>query len=110
MISIQIRIFAPQDKVSELIQFTNYIVDNIRKEDGCLKCDVLQDTSNNQLLIIDELWDSKQAAQTHLESTNLAALSGAKSILTLDLQILSSSMEPENSLQQEFNSRFSKMA
>ena len=108
MISIQIRIIAPPDKISELIQFTDYIVGNIRKEDGCQKCDVLQDTKNAQLFIIDELWQSKQKAQDHLNSNNLAALSGAKSILSLDLQIFSSSMETEHSLQQEFNRRFGK--
>ena len=102
MISIQIRIIAPQDKILEFKQFADSIVENIRKEDGCLKCDILQDTTKGQLFIIDELWDSKNAAQNHLNSHNLAALSGAKSILTLDLHIVSSTMEPENFLQQEF--------
>ena len=109
MISIQIRIIAPQDKISELRQFTDYIVGNIRQEEGCQKCDVLQDTAKAQLFIIDELWDSKKTAKKHLNSNNLAALSGAKSILALDLQVSSSSMEPERSLQQEFNRRFGKM-
>ena len=108
MISIQIRIIVPPDKITELLQFTDHVVENIREEDGCQRCDVLQDTHNAQLFIIDELWNSKQTAHNHLNSDNLAALSGAKSILALDLQIFSSSMEPDPSLEQEFNKRFGK--
>ena len=75
------RISVTPEKKKELYQTILPLLDSIRREKGCLKCNFYFDVGNNcESLLLGE-WESETDLNKHLQSPHFALLSAAISVL-----------------------------
>ena len=108
MISIRINLTAKPGKQLELIQSIRELKNVITKETGCYNCKILQNTENRDELVLTQQWYSKEMAQAHLDSENLAILVGAGSVLSQKVNVTLSKEPSIAALEKTFIERIVK--
>lgn len=54
-----------EDKIDVVKEIINKLIEQTLKEDGCIKYDIVQSTTNNGHLTMIEEWDSLESLQNH---------------------------------------------
>ena len=62
------------EKVDEATASLSGLVESSRKDAGCIRYDVLQNTSDPTDLTFDEEWDSEAAHDAHMETPHVLAV------------------------------------
>jgi len=65
----------------ELLQTLRSMIEEIRKEKGCMDCFFYQDVDNENIFIVIEEWKTQEELDSHLKSDMFSALIGMKSLL-----------------------------
>ena len=74
MVKVIAKFFVKEDKVEEFLKLANVLVEESRKEAGCVSYNLLQDVSNPQTLIMVEEWESAKILKTHMASAHFTSI------------------------------------
>jgi quinol monooxygenase YgiN len=85
MITVSVHLIIRPYKQVEFSQAIEGIGEKIAQEAGCLGCRVYQNIKNADEFLVIQEWKNEESAQEHLNSTNLAVLVGAKSVLSQEV-------------------------
>ena len=75
------------EKRKELIQTIRTIVQEVRRENGCVDSTFYQNYENENDLFLIEEWETRQALDDHLQSAGFTVLIGARSLLSRPAEI-----------------------
>jgi quinol monooxygenase YgiN len=81
MILAIIRMKVLSEKRLELSQTIALLIDSIRTEKGCERCDFCQSTEDQNRLWLLEEWDTQENLKSHLTSARFKVLRGAMNLL-----------------------------
>jgi quinol monooxygenase YgiN len=81
MILLMIRMRVLAEKRKELSQTIASLIDLIRKEKGCQRCDFCQSIEDENELSLLEEWDTQGNLKGHLKSGRFKVLRGAMNLL-----------------------------
>ncbi len=81
MVKVIAKFFVKEDKVEEFLKLANVLVEESRKEEGCVSYNLLQDVSNPQTLIMVEEWESAGILKTHMASAHFTSIIPEMSLL-----------------------------
>lgn len=70
-----------KNKDREFLQTWKSLVERIRKEKGCLSCNMYKEMTNQNILMILTKWKTRQELDVHLCSQNFNILKGAVNLL-----------------------------
>jgi len=76
-----IKIKARPEKRKELTQTLNSIVEQVRKENGCLHSGFYQDLENEEDFLVVEEWATQKDSDDHLRSDIFTVILGAGSLM-----------------------------
>ena len=79
LVIIRMKVFA--EKRKELSQTIVSLIDSLRKEEGCRRCDFSQSMEDENALSIFEEWDTREDLDSHLKSERFRVLRGAMNLL-----------------------------
>lgn len=68
MIKVVARNHAQEEKLQEILEMYKEMVELTRKENGCIKYELYQDTNNPAIITMIEEWESRSALEAHLNS------------------------------------------
>lgn len=81
MVKVIAKFFVKEDKIEEFLKLANVLVEESRKETGCVSYNLLQDVSNPQTLIMVEEWESAKILKTHMASAHFTSIIPEMSLL-----------------------------
>ena len=81
MVKVIAKFFVKEDKVEEFLKLASVLVEESRKEEGCVSYNLLQDVSNPQTLIMVEEWESAKILKTHMASAHFTSIIPKMSLL-----------------------------
>ena len=81
MVKVIAKFFVKEDKVEEFLKLASILVEESRKEAGCVSYNLLQDVSNPQTLIMVEEWESAGILKTHMASAHFTSIIPEMSLL-----------------------------
>jgi len=81
MVKVIAKFFVKEDKVEDFFKLANVLVEESRKETGCVSYNLLQDVSNPQTLIMVEEWESAKILKTHMASAHFTSIIPEMSLL-----------------------------
>ena len=81
MVKVIAKFFVKEDKVEEFLKLASVLVEESRKEEGCVSYNLLQDVSNSQILIMVEEWESAKILKTHMASAHFTSIIPEMSLL-----------------------------
>ena len=81
MVKVIAKFFVKEDKVEEFLKLASVLVEESRKETGCVSYNLLQDVSNPQTLIMVEEWESAKILKTHMASAHFTSIIPEMSLL-----------------------------
>ena len=81
MILVTIRMNAPSEKRMELSQTIASLIDSIRTETGCKRCDFCRSMEDENRLFLLEEWDTEENLMGYLKSERFRVLRGAMNLL-----------------------------
>lgn len=81
MVKVIAKFFVKEDKVEEFLKLASVLVEESRKEEGCVSYNLLQDVSNPQTLIMVEEWESAKILKTHMASAHFTSIIPEMSLL-----------------------------
>jgi quinol monooxygenase YgiN len=87
MIDATIKISVPPEKRKELLQTFKAILDPIRGERGCLRCNCYVDIEAENLFLFHEEWQAREDLDAHLRSGGFRVLIGAINLLEIEPEI-----------------------
>jgi quinol monooxygenase YgiN len=79
LVIIRMKVFA--EKRKELSQTIVSLIDSLRKEEGCRRCDFCQSMEDENALSIFEEWDTREELNLHFKSERFRVLRGAMNLL-----------------------------
>lgn len=74
MIKVIAKFFVDQNKIVEFIQLSKELIENTRKENGCIKYELFEDTTKNTIFSIIEEWNDTQTLNTHFNSKHFTEI------------------------------------
>jgi quinol monooxygenase YgiN len=87
LVIIFARITVRREKRKELLQTLCAIVEQVRKESGCLKAGVYQDLENENDFLLLEEWATQKDSVDHVRSDIFTLLIGAESLMSRPMEI-----------------------
>jgi len=81
MITTIVRMNISSDKYKELSQTITSLIESIRTEQGCKRCDLWQNIEDENRLCLIEEWSSQADLKKHMKSRSFRVLRGAMSLL-----------------------------
>jgi len=81
MVKVIAKFFVKEEKVEEFLKLASVLVEESRKEEGCVSYNLLQDVSNSQILIMVEEWESAKILKTHMASAHFTSIIPKMSLL-----------------------------
>jgi quinol monooxygenase YgiN len=88
MILIFIKMNVRPEKRKELRQTIRSIVQEVRKENGCVDSTFYQNSENENDFFLFEEWENRQVLDDHLRSARFTVLMGARSLLSRPPEIM----------------------
>ena len=82
MVNIIYKSFIKEDSVDKAIELYKILVEESRKQNGCIRYELYQHASNKTILTIEEEWASDLALKDHAESDIFKKIVGEISTLT----------------------------
>lgn len=74
MVKVVAKSFVQMDKIHEYMSLSKELVEETRKEQGCINYGLFQDEKDNTILTMIEEWESKDALQNHLKSAHFTRI------------------------------------
>lgn len=74
MVKVVAKNYVQEDKVNEAIELYKELVEETRKEEGCIKYELFQDEADSTILAMIEEWESRQALDTHMKSEHFTRI------------------------------------
>lgn len=74
MIKVVARKLVNEGKLEEVVKLYDELVQATRKEDGCIKYELYQDTNDSRVLAVIEEWESKEALDAHMKAEHFTRL------------------------------------
>jgi quinol monooxygenase YgiN len=68
MVRTTIRMLIPLEKQSEALEILGSTIEQALFEQGCISCRVYRDVEDTRAVMLDELWESDEDVQHHLQS------------------------------------------
>ena len=99
MILTHIKMNVRPAKRKELRQTIRSIVQEVRKEDGCVDSTFYQNSENENDFFLIEEWETRQALDDHLQSAEFTVLMGAESLLSRPPEIMIHSVSHSSGLE-----------
>lgn len=87
MIETCIKMKVPAEKKKEVLQTVKAILDPIRRERGCIRCNCYVDVEDESVLFIEEEWKTREDLDSHLRSDRFGVLIGTMSLLRAEPDI-----------------------
>ena len=87
MILAIIEMNARPAKRKELLQTLHALIQELRKEKGCIKCSACQNIETENSFRLIEEWETKQHIDNHLRSELFTVLLGTKNLMSEPLEI-----------------------
>jgi quinol monooxygenase YgiN len=90
VIKVVAKNFAQEDKVKEIIELCEELVEMTRKEKGCIKYEMYQDEQDATILTMIEEWENRQALDDHLKSehfTRIVPMMGKLMVKEVDMNV-----------------------
>jgi len=81
MILVIVRMEVPSEKRKELSQTIASLIGSVRTEKGCLRCNICQNTEDENELYLLEEWDTQENCIGHQKSERFRVLLGAMNLL-----------------------------
>jgi quinol monooxygenase YgiN len=88
LVIIFVRMKVRPEKRKELSQTLHSIVEQVRKESGCLHSGFYQDVENEKDFLVVEHWATQQGSDDHLRSDLFTVLMGAGSLMSRPPEIV----------------------
>ena len=88
MILTFIKMNVRPEKRKELRQTIRSIVQEVRKENGCVDSTFYQNSENENDFFLFEEWENRQVLDDHLRSARFTVLMGARSLLSRPPEIM----------------------
>jgi quinol monooxygenase YgiN len=85
---IFVRIKVRPEKSKELSQTLHSIVEQVRKQSGCLHADVYQNVENEKDFLLVEEWATQKDSDDHLRSDIFTVLMGAGCLMSRPPEIM----------------------
>ena len=99
MILTHIKMNVRPEKRKELRQTIRSIVQEVRKENGCVDSTFYQNFENENAFFLIEEWENRQALDDHLRSAGFTVLMGARSLLSQPPEIMIHSVSHSSGLE-----------
>ena len=99
MILTFIKMNVRPEKRKELRQTIRSIVQEVRKENGCVDSTFYQNFENENDFFLIEEWENRQALDDHLRSAGFTVLMGARSLLSRPPEIMIHSVSQSSELE-----------
>ena len=99
MILTYIKMNVRPEKRKELRQTIRSIVQEVRKENGCVDSTFYQNSENENDFFLIEEWETRQALDDHLRSAGFTVLMGARSLLSRPPEIMIHSVSHSSGLE-----------
>ena len=99
MILTFIKMNVRPEKRKELRQTIRSIVQEVRKENGCVDSTFYQNSENENDFFLFEEWENRQVLDDHLRSARFTVLMGAKSLLSRPPEIMIHSVSHSSGLE-----------
>lgn len=74
MIKVVAKNSVDEDKIEEYLKLCKELVEETRKEEGCIKYEMYQDEKDPTILTIIEEWESKEALDKHMISEHFTRI------------------------------------
>lgn len=74
MVKVIAKFFVDQNKIDQFIKLSKELIENTRKESGCIKYELFEDTTKNTIFSIIEEWENTQALDAHFNSKHFIKL------------------------------------
>lgn len=74
MIKVIAKFFVNQNKIDQFIQLSKELIENTRKENGCIKYELFEDSTKNTVFSIIEEWENTQALDAHFNSKHFTEI------------------------------------
>ncbi|WP_321424328.1 putative quinol monooxygenase [uncultured Bacteroides sp.] len=81
MVKVIAKFFVKEDKVEEFLKLAGELVQESRKEAGCINYNLVQDLNNKQILVMLEEWESAGILKIHMASTHFTTIIPKMSLL-----------------------------
>jgi quinol monooxygenase YgiN len=81
MVKVIAKFFVKEDKVEEFLKLAGGLVQESRKEAGCINYNLVQDLNNKQILVMLEEWESAGILKTHMASAHFTTIIPKMSLL-----------------------------
>ena len=81
MVKVIAKFFVKEDKVEEFLKLAGELVQESRKEAGCVNYNLVQDLNNKQILVMLEEWESAGILKTHMASAHFTTIIPKMSLL-----------------------------
>ncbi len=81
MIEATIKMKVIPEKRTELLQTLRAMLEEIRREKGCMSCYFYQDVDNENIFSLIETWKTQEELDIHLNSDMFSALIGTENLL-----------------------------
>jgi quinol monooxygenase YgiN len=98
MILTFIKMNVRPEKRKELRQTIRSIVQEVRKENGCVDSTFYQNSENENDFFLFEEWENRQVLDDHLRSARFTVLMGARSLLSRPPEIMIHSVSHSSGL------------
>jgi len=99
MILTFIKMNVRPEKRKELRQTIRSIVQEVRKENGCVDSTFYQNSENENDFFLFEEWENRQVLDDHLRSAGFTVLMGARSLLSRPPEIMIHSVSQSSGLE-----------
>ena len=99
MILTFIKMNVRPEKRKELRQTIRSIVQEVRKENGCVDSTFYQNSENENDFFLFEEWENRQVLDDHLRSDGFTVLMGARSLLSRPPEIMIHSVSHSSGLE-----------
>jgi quinol monooxygenase YgiN len=99
MILTFIKMNVRPEKRKELRQTIRSIVQEVRKENGCVDSTFYQNSENENDFFLFEEWENRQVLDDHLRSARFTVLMGARSLLSRPPEIMIHSVSHSSGLE-----------
>ncbi|WP_291569350.1 putative quinol monooxygenase [Clostridium sp. UBA4548] len=74
MVKVVAKNFIQQDKINEAIELYRELVEKTRKEQGCIKYELYQDTQNPTILTMVEEWENRDFLEKHFKTEHFTRI------------------------------------
>lgn len=74
MVIVVAKNFIQEDKINEAIELYKELVEKTRKEQGCIKYELCQDTQNPTILTMIEEWEDRDFLEKHFKTEHFTRI------------------------------------